>query len=194
VIEEEAPRRRIGGRSAAVLAAVRTAVEELMAERGSDRITIPLVAERSGVNPTSIYRRWGDVSTLINDVATFHLDPNRPLPDSGNFRDDLSVWARELAVHLARPESAALLRAGAARAGDENNDCSLKRRHEAELLVERATAAGQTTISADQVINHVVAPITYRAIFTPETLDATIVEQLIAGIDWPDAPYSPTNR
>lgn len=167
-----------------MLSAVRTAVEDLMAERGSDKITIPLVAERAGVNPTSIYRRWGDVSTLISDVATFHLDPHRPLPDSGDFRQDLSEWAEELAVHLSRPETAALLRAGAARAGDEINDCTQKRRIEAGLLVERAIAHGQPALSVDQVINHVVAPITYRAIFTPETLSAQIVQQLVADIDW----------
>lgn len=167
-----------------MLSAVRTAVEDLMAERGSDKITIPLVAERAGVNPTSIYRRWGDVSSLISDVATFHLDPNRPLPDSGDFRHDLSVWAEELAVHLSRPETAALLRAGAARAGDYVNDCTLKRRQEAALLVERASAAGQPTLSVDQVINHLVAPLTYRAIFTPETLNPELVQHLVADIDW----------
>jgi AcrR family transcriptional regulator len=184
VIEEEAPRRRVGGRSAVVLAAVRTAVEDLMAERGSDRLTIPLVAERAGINPTSIYRRWGDVSALITDVATFRLDPNRPLPDTGDFREDLTAWASELAAHFATPETAALLRAGAARAGDGDSDCTLKRRSEAAILVERAVAAGQPALTVDQVINHIVAPITYRAIFTPEALRPGIALQLVADIDW----------
>lgn len=167
-----------------MLAAVRNAAEDLMAERGSDRITIPLVAERAGVNPTSIYRRWGDVSTLISDVATFRLDPDRPLPDTGDFRADLSSWANELAIHLSKPETAALLRAGAARAGDEDNDCTQKRRREAGVLVDRAVAAGKPALSVDQVINHIVAPITYRAIFTPEALRPEIVAQLVNDLDW----------
>jgi len=181
---EEEPRRRTGGRSAAVLAAVRAAVEELIAERGSDRVTIPLIAERAGINPTSIYRRWGDVSTVISEVATFRLDPDRPLPDTGDFRQDLSEWAWELAVHFAKPESAALLRAGAARAGDGDSDCTSKRRIEAAVLVDRASSAGRPSLTVDQVINHVVAPITYRAIFTPGALRPDIIQDLLADIDW----------
>ena len=72
--------KRTGGRSAAVIHNVRTAVEELVRERGSERVTVPLIAERAGVNPTSIYRRWGDLPTLLNDIATYRLDPERPLP------------------------------------------------------------------------------------------------------------------
>ncbi|MHA5052874.1 TetR family transcriptional regulator [Streptomyces sp. SD15] len=54
---ESTPRRRTGGRSATVLASIRKAVEELVAERGGDAITVPMVAERAGVNHSSIYRR-----------------------------------------------------------------------------------------------------------------------------------------
>jgi AcrR family transcriptional regulator len=43
--------RRTGGRSAVVVAAVRTAVEDLVAERGRERVTVQMVAERAGVNP-----------------------------------------------------------------------------------------------------------------------------------------------
>ena len=187
MIIEETPRRRIGGRSAAVLASVRRAVEELVGERGSDKVTIPLVAQRAGINPTTIYRRWGDVSTLINDVATFRLDPNRPLPDTGNFRDDLAAWATELALHLSKPETASLLRAGASRAGDTDVDCTHKRRSEAAVMVERAALAERPSLTVDQVINHVVAPITYRAIFTPEELRPELVDDLLSAIDWTTA-------
>ncbi|MEU9286989.1 hypothetical protein AB0D57_20325 [Streptomyces sp. NPDC048275] len=41
---ESTLRRRTGGRSATVLASIRKAVEELIAERGSDAITVPMVA------------------------------------------------------------------------------------------------------------------------------------------------------
>jgi AcrR family transcriptional regulator len=187
VINEEAPRRRVGGRSAVVLAAVRSAVEDLMSERGSDRVTIPLVAQRAGINPTTIYRRWGDVSTLINDVAAFRLDPNRPISDTGDFRRDVTAWATELAAHLAKPETASLLRAGAARAGDTDVDCTHKRRDEAAILVERAALAERPSLTVDQVVNHIVAPITYRAIFTPDALTPGFVEELLSAIDWTTA-------
>ena len=63
--------RRTGGRSARVLDAIYTAVGQLMAEGKPDRITIPMVAERAGVNPTSIYRRWSHIDGLVEEVAVF---------------------------------------------------------------------------------------------------------------------------
>src|ERR1700744_1356328 len=104
--------KRPGGRSAAVLNSVKVAVEELVQEKGRERVTIPMVAERAGVNPSSVYRRWGDLATMINDVATYRLDPNRRPPDSGDLAADLTAWAEEVQTHYSDPTRAALLRGG----------------------------------------------------------------------------------
>ncbi len=171
--------RRTGGRSAQVLAAVRTAVEDLVEERGSERVTVPMVAERAGVNPTSIYRRWGDLPTLINDIATYRLDPARPLPDSGSLQTDLADWAAEIVTHYSNPVNAALLRGGAATAGENESDCLRNRRTEATMFVTRDDSGEADGITVDDVINHVVAPIIYRVIFLPQTLDDDTAEQLV---------------
>src|ERR1700712_1322466 len=113
--------KRPGGRSAAVLNSVKIAVEELVQEKGRERVPIPMVAERAGVNPTSVYRRWGDLQTMINDIATYRLDPARPIPETGSLHDDLSEWAREIVSHYGNPVNAALLRGGAASAGGTGN-------------------------------------------------------------------------
>src|SRR4051812_27430671 len=118
-----APARRTGGRSAAVASAIRYAVEELVRERGAERVTIPMVAERAGVNPTSIYRRWGDAATMLNDIATYRLDPDRPLPGTGDLRADLIGWTGELVAHYSKPINAAILRGGATSAGQRETDC-----------------------------------------------------------------------
>jgi AcrR family transcriptional regulator len=169
--------KRTGGRSALVLASVRAAVEDLVKERGSERVTIPMVAERAGVNPTSIYRRWGDVATLLNDIATYRLDPDRPLPSSGDLRQDLTDWAREIVTRYSKPANAALLRSGAAAAGGRESDCLRNRRSEAAKFVARGDADGLTV---DDVIDHLVAPIIYRVIFLPWTLDEETAETLVA--------------
>ncbi|HEY2203572.1 MAG TPA: TetR/AcrR family transcriptional regulator [Pseudonocardia sp.] len=168
--------RRTGGRSAAVLAAVRTAVEELVRERGSERVTIPMVAERAGVNPTSIYRRWGDLPTMINDIATYRLDPDRVLPDTGDLRADLSAWAGEIVTHYATPTNAALLRGGAASAGESESDCTRNRRAEVAALLARHAGCA---VSVDDVLDHVVAPIIYRVIFLPWTLGEVTAPALV---------------
>ena len=166
MVAESSPRRRTGGRSAAVLMSIRKAVEELIAEQGSDALTIPMVAERAGVNHSSIYRRWGDARTMINDLATYRLDPHRGLPDTGDLRADLTTWAQELISHYGVPVNAALLRGGAAAAGESESDCLRDRRAEAAEFAARPGSA----FSGDDVIDRVVAPIIYRVIFLPWTL------------------------
>ncbi|MDT7655566.1 MAG: hypothetical protein QOF38_281 [Pseudonocardiales bacterium] len=172
-----APARRTGGRSAAVLTSIKNAVEELVKERGSERVTIPMVAERAGVNPTSIYRRWGDLPTMINDIATYRLDPGRTIPDSGDLRADLTEWARGIITHYRKPVNAALLRGGAASAGESESDCLRNRRGEAAMLVRRAGA--DSPVTGDEVIDHLVAPIIYRVIFLPWTLTEDTVPVLV---------------
>ena len=58
-------RPRPGGRSARVRRAVLDAVVELLEEGGARAVTIAEVATRSGVNASSIYRRWHGVDALI---------------------------------------------------------------------------------------------------------------------------------
>ncbi|WP_245235710.1 TetR/AcrR family transcriptional regulator [Streptomyces durhamensis] len=145
---------------------IRKAVEDLIAEHGSDAVTIPMVAERAGVNHSSIYRRWGDARSMINDLATYRLDPDRGLPDTGDLRADLTAWAQELINHYSKPVNAALLRGGAAAAGESESDCLRDRRAEAAAFAGRPGS----TFSHDQVVDKVVAPIIYRVIFLPWTL------------------------
>jgi AcrR family transcriptional regulator len=173
------PARRTGGRSALVLGAVKRATEDLIEEKGRERLTVPMIAERAGVNPTSIYRRWGDLPSLINDIATYRLDPARPLPASGTLRGDLTGWAREIVEHYRNPVNAALLRGGAAVAGDRESDCLRNRHTEATMFLDRYPDA---TVSADQVLDHLIGPIVYRAIFLPWTLDDDTADRLVADL------------
>jgi AcrR family transcriptional regulator len=171
------PVKRPGGRSAAVMSSIKTAVEELIAERGRDRVTIPMIAERAGVNPTSVYRRWGDLPTMINDIATYRLDPARPIPEGPDLRANLTEWAREIIQHYSSPVNAELLRGGASSAGVTESDCTRNRRAEATVMVERAGSS--TTITVDEVINYLVAPIIYRIIFLPWTLSENTADELV---------------
>lgn len=172
------PAKRPGGRTAAVSDAIRKAVEELVAEKGNERITIPMVAERAGVNPTTVYRRWPDAATMVNDLATYRLDPDRPLPDTGDLGSDITAWAREIMEHYRKPINAAILRGGAAAAGDDESDCLRGRLDEAAILAERA---GPTAgVSAQDIVDHVLAPIMYRVIFLPSTLTDDYAPRLTA--------------
>ncbi|MGW5160998.1 TetR/AcrR family transcriptional regulator, partial [Nonomuraea wenchangensis] len=62
-----------GGRSARVRAAVHQAVTDLVGEHGYGNFTIGDVAARAGVADTSLYRRWGNLQTLLGDVLLTRL-------------------------------------------------------------------------------------------------------------------------
>ena len=170
--------RRPGGRSAKVLAKVKTAVEQLMVERGPDELSLPMVAQQAGVQPSTMYRRWGDLNVLMNELATYKLDPNRPIASTGDLTADLTNWAQGLVDHYQKPINAAMLRAGAAAAGTTESDCLRNRRVEAVRLLEAAPQTDRVPI--DRIIDQIVAPIIYRTIYMPWTLDDQLVPSLVS--------------
>ena len=151
-----------------------------MSERGPESISIPMVAAYAGVQPSSLYRRWGDIGSLMNQLATYKLNPDRPIPASGELMDDLAAWAQGLVDHYSRPENAAMLRAGAATAGSREADCLRDRRTEAAHIIGAAQDAGD--IDVEQVLNQLVAPIIYRVIFLPWTIQPSLVSQLVGNL------------
>ncbi|MCT9094264.1 TetR/AcrR family transcriptional regulator, partial [Streptomyces sp. ASQP_92] len=78
-MSERQPVRRPGGRSARVAAEVHRAVTELISERGYGNFTVGDVAARAGVADSSIYRRWGDLETLLGEVALARLNARSPM-------------------------------------------------------------------------------------------------------------------
>ena len=73
---------RPGGRSARVQESIHSAVRALLEEQDRASVTVPQIAARAGVTPSTIYRRWGDLSVLLADVALARMRPtaNRPTP------------------------------------------------------------------------------------------------------------------
>src|SRR5262245_8153273 len=101
---------RPGGRSARVRAAVLAAASELLLEKGPHGVTMPEVAQRAGVAVTSLYRRWGDVASLLMDVSVERLTTERPLPDTGSIAGDLRTWAKSIAAGLRTDEGSVFFR------------------------------------------------------------------------------------
>ena len=79
---------RTGGRSARVVVDVLRATLELVAEGGYAALRFEDVAERSGVNKTTLYRRWPTKSQLVG-AALREYKPNVPAPDTGKLEVDL---------------------------------------------------------------------------------------------------------
>lgn len=183
--------RRTGGRSARVLDAIYTAVGQLMAEGKADRITIPMVADRAGVNPTSIYRRWADIDDLLEEVAVAVLTRDGDqLPDTGSIRADLGEWARMVAEDIARPQRTRYLKAlAAARDNIVECQCWADRREQAAIMLRRARERGEAVPTEDQVVDHIIAPLYHHAVFGQQ-VDQAYADRLVTDV----LAMAPTGR
>jgi len=171
---------RPGGRSARVQAAVYQAVTDLIGARGDERVTIPAVAARAGVNPTSIYRRWGDAQRLLEAVAVARLTADSALPDTGGLRGDLAAWAERLLADITKPDGLASLRT-VVNIVDRGGRglCLRERNDQIAAILGRGRARGDPAPTPTQVIDHLVAPLYFRVLFGIEPTDAAYARSLV---------------
>ncbi|WP_093169895.1 TetR/AcrR family transcriptional regulator [Sinosporangium album] len=79
---------------------------ELVAERGYDGLTVEGVAERSGVNKTTIYRWWPSKSALLGDALVEADLLALDTPDTGSLRGDLMALVNSVVRLLTAPPMA----------------------------------------------------------------------------------------
>lgn len=185
------PMARPGGRSARVQASVHAAVRELEAEEGRAALTVPLVAARAGVTPSTIYRRWGDLQELLSDVAVERLRPDTEPADHGALRADLTAWAEQFLDEMSSTAGRAYIRDALLGDPDGGNagQCSAYAAAQVDLVLDRARERGENGAGGEggeagapareAVMDHVVAPIMYRILFRPEGLSAVYARELV---------------
>jgi AcrR family transcriptional regulator len=179
---------RPGGRSARVQAAVHQAASELLALHGRDALTVPAVAARAGVTPSTIYRRWGDLSDLLADIAVERLRPEVDPVDTGSVAGDLQAWVEQYrdemssAVGLEMMLDVLAAKRGVPPAGQMPVPCQCSAFTESriELIVARGVARGEAVPEVEAVMDTVVSPIVYRALFAPSPMPPEHAQALVA--------------
>ncbi|MEV5493009.1 TetR/AcrR family transcriptional regulator [Streptomyces bobili] len=170
---------RPGGRSAKVRAAVHRAVAELLAEESAEALTIPAVAARAGVHPTTVYRRWGSPAQLLNDVATSRFSGDVVVPDSGSLTGDLERWMEEVAVDLADPDTLALMRATIGSGPDGGCACTADRHTQLSAMIQRERSRGGEAPDVENAIDFLLGPLYYRAIFSAQPVSGDWARHLV---------------
>ncbi len=183
---------RPGGRSARVQAAVHAAVQALLDELGRDALTVPLVAARAGVTPSTIYRRWGDLADLLADVAVERLRPDGEPADTGTLRGDLQAWADQFLEEMSSAPGRQMMRdvltaSGAAPAAAGTAlpvpcQCATFTALQVAAMVARARERGEAAPDVDAVMDGVVAPIIYRVLFAAVPPTAAQVRGWVAAV------------
>jgi AcrR family transcriptional regulator len=182
------PTARPGGRTARTRAAVAQAVAALIAERDPADIAMTDIAARAGVAATSLYRRWGNVRTLLTEVAVERLMTEWPLPDTGALAGDLRAWARQIAASLRSREGSAFFRVFIATAPGDVEDrmgratALSPRLRQIYDMVERARQRGEPAPGVMDVTDYILAPLYVRALFgvpADESVADRLVERLL---------------
>ncbi|MBS1164510.1 MAG: transcriptional regulator, TetR family [Proteobacteria bacterium] len=174
---------RPGGRAARIQAAIFKAVEDLKQGDPAD-LTVPAIAARAGVTPSTIYRRWGSLAQLLSDVAVKRLRPDAEPDDSGDWRADLKGWLEQYAEEMASEPGRAMMRdVLSADRADNACICSAFTGQQLDIIRRRALARGETPPDTAVLMDRLIAPVIYRILFTREGADgdyaAGLVERLL---------------
>lgn len=178
---------RPGGRTSRVRSAVFGATLAVLADLGYAGLSIERIAERSGVNKSTIYRRWQTkeavLAAAVDDVASTGF----PIPVTGSIDEDLRAFGRGLVDFLTdqSPSTTGLVRALFYDAAREPSIAELRRNffanryHEAAKMIE--TAVKHRTLPADvdarEFVGLIAAPIYYRQLVTDERLDYAVADR-----------------
>lgn len=170
--------RRPGGRSERVRRSVLDATVAVVEEQGLAGVTFTAVAERAGVHPSSVSRRWGSVESLVLDAIDDAAQAVVTIPDTGSFQTDLVEQARIASDYLGSRRGHAMLQALTMVGEDQPmrraRAAALLRRLPAfDTLVERAVQRGEVAAGTDpqHVLELLMGPVMTRTILLREPMD-----------------------
>lgn len=188
--------KRPGGRTADVTARVQKAIIDLLLEGGVDVCTFSAVAERAGVERSTLYRRFPDrwdaiIEALIERVASDLLPDLRD-----NFADDLTSVLRKLRDALESPLGAAVLEAAIelrSTDGDSFPRTYFDRRMvQLQPMFDAAIVRGElpADVNREELFTLAAGPIYFRTFIAARRVDDDFIRSLVASICWLYCPPS----
>ena len=178
---------RPGGRSARVQAAVHQATTELLELHGRAALTVPSIAARAGVTPSTIYRRWGELTDLLADVALERMRPDGDPADTGSVAGDLQTWVEQYRDEMSSDVGLGMMvdvlsaKGGSGSVGRQPVPCRCVEftMAQIETIVARGIARGEAVPDVGVVMDTVISPIIYRSLFGPEPVTPAHARALV---------------
>ena len=177
-------RQRSGGRSDQVRRAVGRAVLDLLGE-GRFPFTTVEVAERAGVNRTTIYRWWPTPDLLLAEALAQHAR-DVEVPDTGSWAEDARAFAHRVAAFAAAPVDQTMPRVMVSGLPPALNDAITAPYAPVmagwRAMLERAVARGDASPHHDPatVITALVSPLFLAPLTGGGPLDPERVDRLVA--------------
>lgn len=149
-----------------LIAKVVEATLKELSDVGYRALSIEVVAERAGVNKTTIYRRWPTKAELVREALESIVDSVFTNPDEGSLRGDLVAFAKGLRDVTSTPQGRGIFRVMAAESenselGEVMNQLRRTAMCIPEKMLDRAVKRGEVPKGSDAqlVLSCVCAPI-----------------------------------
>lgn len=160
----------------------------LAAERGYDGLTVEGVAERSGVNKTTIYRWWPSKAALLGAALVESDLLGFEAPDTGSLRGDLVALVEGVRRLLTEPPGSDIAVA-ALGAAVRHPELDARRffadrfAREREIF-ERAVGRGELKGSADPmlIVDLLAGAVWMRAVFRGSPVDDDFPAEAVAAV------------
>jgi AcrR family transcriptional regulator len=185
-------------RGAPVVDRVLTHALEELARVGWYRFSVPEVAQRAGLNKTSVYRRWPTKEALLGAAIGRALGHDASPPDTGALRSDMLAFALAAAAWADSPVGRGVTRTLFAD-GDAPEVRALVRASIGDralgplALFHRAQARGELSPTADigLALTIIAGALTHRIFVEGERASpefvARLVDVALAGLREPSA-------
>jgi AcrR family transcriptional regulator len=176
---------RTRGRAERVVDRVLRAAAQELSRVGYAALRVEDVAARSGVNKTTIYRRWPSKAELV--AATIKgMGPEAKAIDTGTLRGDLRASLLEELSQGTQPVGRGIMRILQSERTDPEVDALARRlrdeQHDARVaLVERGIARGELPKRVDPhlLVDLVSAPVLRRVFTFGEPVDEDHIDRVL---------------
>jgi AcrR family transcriptional regulator len=182
--------RRPGGRTAEVTARIHDAIIQLLIESGVQACTVKAVAERAGVERSTLYRRFPDKWEAIIDALMARAAAD-VMPDLGNsFAGDLSSVLRKLRDTLESPLGPAVLAVAVELRGHDGSDYPRayfdRRMVQLDPMFDAAIARGELRPDVDReaVFTFAAGAVYFRTFIAARGVDEDFVHAIVSNICW----------
>lgn len=180
-----APTRRPGGRTAEVTARVHKACLELVVEGGPAGCTFGSVAERAGIDRSTLYRRYEDEWEMRLD-ALLALAGDDVVPSlTGSLAKDLRSVAAKLVAQLETPLGPAVVAAAAELRAQSGTDYSReffdRRMAQLKPMFDAAIARGELDAETDteELFSTLAGPIYFRMFIAARAVDKRFIDRTV---------------
>jgi AcrR family transcriptional regulator len=162
------------------------AVLEALAVVGYRALSIEEVAERAGVNKTTVYRRWPTKRDLVQAALSHVATEGLAVPDTGSLRRDLLALGRSYVERASTLESQGLFRVIALESPDPELEAigyAIRAQHErlVSAILARSVDRGEVQKGSDPRLLTTVflGTLHLKLFFNKERVDEAFTERVV---------------